>query len=575
VNERSGMTLLHFLLGVALIGAALLTPSTARAIPPECSETYNPTKAYCTEVDATAWAYYAQPTYGNGLELGPYPSFEVMVAGAVAWQNWRSTLPPTEACRVELITTTAGAYVYDLRIPVLRYGSVQMTWFSSAPSDPIPCQRTSSGTGSTWRQERIAFCPRPMPGEANGGSIYDAAEDKVYCARAWTAVRKTQECQALSRGNPCSITTGEKVESVTDYRGAGAFPLEFVRSYRTQLAYNQSAHQFAPVGIGWRASYFQRIDYRANYGTPLAYVERQGGRRMFRQSGSAFIGDADANERLVRLLDGSGNPVGWKYTTAEEVTELYDVDGRLTSLTDRAGNTQTLAYAATTDVVPQSVTDANGNALQFEYYAADDFGQTGALFARLKKLTLPGGSTINYTFGTWNRLTSVTYADGASVTYHYEGTGSTALFLLTGITDEAGVRYSTFTSSGPYAQSTEHAGGVEKYTFQYWPDGGRIVTDPLNKARTYTTSIVQGSRVPATSKSGDAGQERSQELDIRCQRQCVVDDRLQQQRDEPFIRPDAQPRNLAHRGLRHGACAYDHDAVAFDLPSADADRCAG
>ena len=51
-----------------------------------------------------------------------------------------------------------------------------------------------------------------------------------------------------------------------------------------------------------------------------------------------------ATEQLVKLVDGSGTLTGWKLILPDDVTETYDETGRLVSLQNRAGLTQTVAY---------------------------------------------------------------------------------------------------------------------------------------------------------------------------------------------------------------------------------------
>ncbi len=66
-------------------------------------------------------------------------------------------------------------------------------------------------------------------------------------------------------------------------------------------------------------------------------------------------------------------------------------------------------------------------------------------------MTDPAGAPTLYGFGqsSGNRLDTVTYADGGIRQYHYDeaanvAAGTTYTQLLTGITDELGLRYATF-----------------------------------------------------------------------------------------------------------------------------------
>src|SRR6185312_491031 len=92
-------------------------------------------------------------------------------------------------------------------------------------------------------------------------------------------------------------------------------------------------------------------------------------------------------------------------------------------------------------------------------------------------------------------------------------TGGTNLpQALTGITDESGARFATFKyDSIGRGTSTEHAGGVEKYTLSYQsssPGATATVIGPLGATRTYRfQSILSYARdssqtQPAPSGSG-------------------------------------------------------------------------
>ncbi|MFJ2988637.1 RHS repeat protein [Collimonas sp. NPDC087041] len=90
----------------------------------------------------------------------------------------------------------------------------------------------------------------------------------------------------------------------------------------------------------------------------------------------------------------------------------------------------------------------------------------------------------------------VEYPDNKTRTYVYNESANTAdanlPHALTGIVDENGNRFAIFNydSSGK-AISTEHAGGVEKYSVAYTqPNAQSAVTDPLGSVRTYTFQTI-------------------------------------------------------------------------------------
>ncbi|WP_301153883.1 RHS repeat protein [Metapseudomonas otitidis] len=107
-----------------------------------------------------------------------------------------------------------------------------------------------------------------------------------------------------------------------------------------------------------------------------------------------------------------------------------------------------------------------------------------------------GGTSVSYTYNSIRRLTAVTATRDSVVssqTYHYEDSRNPN--LLTGITDERGIRYATWTYDDQgRAISSEHAGGAEKVTVAYNADGSSTVTNALGKRTTYRFQTIQGIR---------------------------------------------------------------------------------
>jgi YD repeat-containing protein len=221
----------------------------------------------------------------------------------------------------------------------------------------------------------------------------------------------------------------------------------------------------------------------------LEEVFRSNGKKyIFKKTVNAYTADADINDKLVELKDASGNRTGWQYTTGDQEVETYDVNGKLLFMTDRDGLTQSLTYSNTstpTTIAPAAgllirVTDSFGHQLNFTYDAS----------SRIKTLTDPAGGLYRYAYDANNNLASVTYPDGTSKTYHYENTAFP--HALTGITDENGNRFATYTYDAQgRATSTEHAGGAERASLTYNADG-TTVTDALNTARTYHFQTILG-----------------------------------------------------------------------------------
>ncbi|MCC2103196.1 MAG: RHS repeat protein, partial [Hyphomicrobiales bacterium] len=187
---------------------------------------------------------------------------------------------------------------------------------------------------------------------------------------------------------------------------------------------------------------------------------------------------------------------------------------QLTSIVYRGGYTQTF----TTDSygAPSQIVDSYGRKLTitWNYYTPPPVGDPSGCTnycavvpVSIKEIGLPTGAKLTYAYESYPgvasafsgafvaRMTSAKLLNSAgtalkSETYVYENLQYPE--HLTGIVDANGGRYSTFAYDAEgRAISTEHAGGVDKYTIAYDPPDNlpnltRTVTNPLGKQAVYT-----------------------------------------------------------------------------------------
>jgi RHS repeat-associated protein len=317
----------------------------------------------------------------------------------------------------------------------------------------------------------------------------------AYCtdATAFNAP-KNNSCPAGAAAggtNPCSIGTGNKYQLEVDYRGSGIFPLVFSRRYASML------ERASTMGRSWRHSYDTRLTVVAPVpGEEKVRVERPDGREyVFVSVPGGWIPDADVNGRLQGTADG------WLYTDGDggpgtlENVEFYDLLGRLRSITNRAGLTQTLTYsdASTPNAIAPRpgllirVTDPVGRSLDFSY---DSFG-------RVVRMSDPAGGVFQFAYDATGQLASVTDPLSDVRTYHYNEFGRTGGANLpgamTGITDENNRRFATwqYDAQGRVV-SSEHAGGANRVTIAFNGDSTSSVTDSLNRTSTLSFGAVLG-----------------------------------------------------------------------------------
>jgi len=273
------------------------------------------------------------------------------------------------------------------------------------------------------------------------------------------------------RGNPISTDRGYKYQTETDYVGSGPFPLEFERRYVSYLPNG------GPLGHKWANRYLGRIrlapDAAANARPDAVLVARgDGGLFQFVYRNGNYVGGADIPERLQRLTNLFDHTTGWVYTNGQDEVETYDADGRLIEIRNRAGLKQTLEYDAQGRLA--RVLDPFGRSLDFQHDPA-----TG----QITRMTDPQGRPYTYEYDAYGSLVKVTYPGGLSRRYHYEldGRGS----LLTGITDERGVRYVSWKyDSLNRAVESSKAGGVETFRLSFGNNQTTVV-DPYGASSTY------------------------------------------------------------------------------------------
>jgi RHS repeat-associated protein len=280
-------------------------------------------------------------------------------------------------------------------------------------------------------------------------------------------------------GNPVNPGTGNKLQIESDYAGAPNIHLEFRRYYNSQ-----DASPRGTLGYNWHSTYHRGLTPPSASGNSVQITRADGRVDTFtRNSAGAWQADPDVTSRLSEVKNASGQQTGWKLVLEDDTLELYALDGRLTSISTRAGLKQTLTYNA--DKQLTQVTGPFGHKLTFSY----DFD------GLLEKMTAPGGKAYGYAYSN-NNLVSVTYPGGAVRQYLYENPAF--IRALTGITDENGQRFATYAYDAQgRAISTEHAGGVEKVTLTYG-DGTTNVTDPRNYAHSYNFSTQFDVVKPAT-----------------------------------------------------------------------------
>ena len=272
----------------------------------------------------------------------------------------------------------------------------------------------------------------------------------------------TKKDSDFCQGNPIMPGTGNKLQVETDYVGSGAFPIVYTRTYNS----------LATLGSGWRDSYARSIKVVKSplITTPTA-IRGDGKAWTFRMVAGYWASDGDVNARLSSAYDYIRGGWGWTLITPDhDEIETYDPSGKLITIQDRSGLTQSLTYSDASSplsIAPVAgllirVTDTFGRQLNFAYDGA----------SRIKTMTDPVGGLYQYGYDAAGNLASVTYPDTRVRIYVYNESAFTANTslpnALTGIVDENTQRYANFGySANGLAILSEHAGGAERVGVSY------------------------------------------------------------------------------------------------------------
>ncbi|PPT30540.1 DUF6531 domain-containing protein [Xanthomonas arboricola] len=273
--------------------------------------------------------------------------------------------------------------------------------------------------------------------------------------------RDSADCSGEKSGNPVVISTGNKVEPELDFAANGEMGLYLERTYN---AFWTARGLF---GTYWLSNF----DYTLVPAGNTIWAQRPDGRRIkfLLDAGSGHYLEEKASPVAFVVKQADGSFVLYNETRG---TEKYDKRGYITERRNEQGVAWSFRYDG---AYLQEVTHTSGRSIKFAW--ADGV---------VTQATDPAGNVYRYgyqqnVFGlglSKGRLASATLpgAPETVISYHYED----ARFVgaLTGKSFN-GQRYSTFAYDDQgRATSTEHAGGVERFSFSYSVPATQAITPP-------------------------------------------------------------------------------------------------
>ncbi|SDR55155.1 RHS repeat-associated core domain-containing protein [Paraburkholderia fungorum] len=323
--------------------------------------------------------------------------------------------------------------------------------------------------------EAFLFCTAPY--------TYDGLAPSG-CSLAVTVPEKQLGCGCSGEGmvgNPITLNIGNKFEVTTDFETDGQNSLAFVRYYNSQ------SQQKSSLGFNWRSNFDRGFRYNggdASTSTIVWFTRPDGATYSFTNVSGAWLpSDVDVNMQLTSL-----GASGWVLADQNDNVETYTLNGQLTSIKTRSGYEQDLTYDADGNLV--SVTDSFGRTLAFS-----------VVNGVIHTMTDPDGKLYTYGYAnllsTSDQLVNVNFPGSNSPTIQYLYENASYPYALTGIVDEKGTRYATWSyDSTMRAVSSEHAGGVEATSLAYNLNsngaGTVTTTNALGKEMIYTLGLVAG-----------------------------------------------------------------------------------
>lgn len=331
-------------------------------------------------------------------------------------------------------------------------------WVASVPTVAFAC--TEQGSGYVNPIFRAQFKPDATTPPDAGSQPFDPG--------------KNNQCNITTgpnmQGNPINLVTGHKVQSATDFSDPAGH-LDFSRFYTSaQTVYNP----WGALGFGWRHGFQSAVVFYPSRDPRL--IRPSGNSYPFQQQGDQGVFASDVAEQITVLTE-NGQRTGWRVLSTDDTVEYFNAQGLLTRMEFNDGDVLTLSY--NTDQQLVQVTDRRSRVLAFSYVGG-----------KMESVMLPDGASIRFVHED-ELLTAVQHWSSqqliaGSISYLYEDPIRPE--LLTGIVDESGDLYASWTYDAYGRALTSRHGGVDSpidlVTLSYQP-GKTLVTSALGDTVSY------------------------------------------------------------------------------------------
>lgn len=353
-------------------------------------------------------------------------------------------LPATHAVSIQVTWTPTP------EIKVSMDGTQYLDYVNQVPLPPSVFVGFSAADGIGAERHYVSnvninYVPMPPTGGAP-----TAAEGYGGGSPSVPHLGACQACYA----KPVNSVSGNFFHTFADIAIPGrGIPLAFTHTYNSMAAGGSG-----PLGYGWTHSYNMSLSVGASSVT----VNEEGGSQVvFNQSGSTYSAAPRVIATLVKNADGT-----YTFTRGARQKFVFSSAGLVVSETDLNGYATTLGYNAGNQLT--SITDPAGRSLSLAY--------TGT---QLTTVTDPIGRHVSFAYNDGlGNLTDVTDVGGGLTHFTYDGSHR----MLTMTDPRGGVVTNVYDAQGRVASQSDQL--QRKTTFAYAGDnssaagGSTTITDP-------------------------------------------------------------------------------------------------
>lgn len=268
--------------------------------------------------------------------------------------------------------------------------------------------------------------------------------------------------------DPVNIATGEDYFSATDFSLSGRGPkLTLFREYRSFSAFT------GMFGYGWRTDF--DINLNVDPAGDVIIYNGEGTGIFFMNYAGTYAGTYAASPGNYTAITKNADNT-FTLTDKSGLVTHYDINGRLSSRTDRNGNTLTFVYNPA-QVGGTYIQDASGRRIKLYFNsngsvssAVDPAGKTFQygydVHGNLVSVMDPSGAVTNYAYDANHKIIQFTNANGHNTYYQYDAQGRVTMNWRDNNVNKVTLTYQTDTSdTNTKTVVTDSLGNNNTYVF--------------------------------------------------------------------------------------------------------------